>query len=549
LERGSVSSSPACVAMAAPVPRLQLAGLTGDQRPVAPPDASAAGSGAEGQLALQTPGRASTRTRARAILRAKARARRREEAAKADTARAGTEVETVMEEDAVDDDEDMPLETCRQSGMEEQNCAIASVSSGPTRCTPGHSARIYSKGNIAEDASSSSSSDEDSCCFAEGIGATVHHGHFWEYPLSASEKQARLLMLFGRGEVLSEKQIRRGERRMERLRAQVRLMQESEKQLKRERRTLCDEAATLRNENKDLRRQVSDLQRRLAKRGSDTSCPRAPTKPQSSSAPDSSAAPANDVAPASAEEADPLMAAMETSRTKPATIVACASSDGASAAAAQTPPPPVLPTAAVAAAAAAATTPRVSGVTPRGHTARTPTGMRGTIASVTWAEAPDVPWLIFTNRVSGQWALYGDGRKVSLSEEEHTLSLRRGEFIQTVMGLHTERKGGRPQPLARSLKIVTSEQQEVLSGQAAHSSVGPSRTDHGYFCFEADLGHEIVGLCIQDGAISGVRQVHLAPSRVGLPGGSPSAWTARASFGAMPMSAACDSRATPLRPR
>jgi len=130
-------------------------------------------------------------------------------------------------------------------------------------------------------------------------------------------------------------------------------------------------------------------------------------------------------------------------------------------------------------------------------------GMRGTIASIAWGEAAQVPWIVFTSRSTGMHAIFG--AKGAKEMEESTISLRRGEYIRLVSGCWGTHSRPFEPLLARSLKIVTSEQQEIYAG-AQSSSYD--------FFFPAREGHEIVGLTTQDGVITGVKQAVLAPSRV-----------------------------------
>lgn len=134
--------------------------------------------------------------------------------------------------------------------------------------------------------------------------------------------------------------------------------------------------------------------------------------------------------------------------------------------------------------------------------------MRGHIASIFWAaEAQSVPWVVFVNRVSASERCYGE-REPMEQEAAHTSAahLRRGEFISSISGSRSRAcsSAGRP-PLASCLRITTSEQQEIAVGDACLSMD---------FCFEAEIGYEIVGLTLEDGMISGVKLAILAPSRV-----------------------------------
>lgn len=149
-------------------------------------------------------------------------------------------------------------------------------------------------------------------------------------------------------------------------------------------------------------------------------------------------------------------------------------------------------------------TPRSLGLaTPRASSVRP--GMRGTVASVAWPEdARDVPWLIMTCRMTGQQWLYGE--RSDDAHEETTFSLRRGEYIRSISGGRIEPPCSSETPaLARFLRITTSEQQEIVAGQAS------AEID---FSYEADEGHEITALTTQSGVICGVKQAVLAPSRV-----------------------------------
>lgn len=203
--------------------------------------------------------------------------------------------------------------------------------------------------------------------------------------------------------------------------------------------------------------------------------------------------------------------------------------------------PRVLPTATPRAALA---TPRSIGrllaATPRGAELITPRSVawpatRGTIAEVRWAGAAAVPWVAFVCRASGRRWLYGAscaGCSIP-NHDEQTLCLRRGEYIRCIAGGHkaieaskndsgTEStlSASRPEPeLAQWLRIISSEGQDVSLGDAPPDEelqASAARSECG-FEHEAAPGHEIVGLVLgEDGAVAGVKQAKLAPSRTSV---------------------------------
>mmetsp|Transcript_108159 Transcript_108159/g.304636 ORF Transcript_108159/g.304636 Transcript_108159/m.304636 type:complete len:447 (+) Transcript_108159:59-1399(+) len=140
--------------------------------------------------------------------------------------------------------------------------------------------------------------------------------------------------------------------------------------------------------------------------------------------------------------------------------------------------------------------------TPRAATARTP--LRGTVVAVSWAQGHGVPWMGFMSRVSGLLCVYGE--RDSAEHEGCSFSLRRGEYIRSISGVC----GPRPL-LASSMRICTSEEQELVAGTADGAD---TEVNACCFFFEAAPGHEITGLKLDDaGAVLGVRQAPLVPPR------------------------------------
>lgn len=118
-----------------------------------------------------------------------------------------------------------------------------------------------------------------------------------------------------------------------------------------------------------------------------------------------------------------------------------------------------------------------------------------------------MPWVKFSNRMNRAERLYGE-RGPTEHEEVAAAHLRRGEYIVCISGCRSWSCSSGAQPLlARSLRMVTSEQQEIVVGESATSID---------FCFKAEAEHEIIGLSIQDGVIIDVKQAALGPSRVSI---------------------------------
>lgn len=450
------------------VPRLPLAG-------VAAQVAAASEDALNEDATLVTPGRASARTRNRALLRAKARARRREDREQLASAResAFTGFDTAREVETVWEEDDQTENTSAQA------TASPFPSDSPRCLHPTRSWRECSASSKLEDAEISECSSEDDSPLDEEasalVAASFSSGHAWEYPLSAAEKKERVMLIFGRTEALSERHIRRCERREERWRAQVRLHRQDNERLRRERSDLCQEAASLRKENRELREKARDLEKR-------------PYQSQQTHTRYSQIASSASRSIAASQPEDPQAVINEDS-SPPMTARRLLSSR------------PLMSSGGSAAAASMLSVGRLSLVTPRSGAARI--GTRGSIASVSWAEAFEVPWVAFTSRSTGMQSLYGERDAPEI--EESSLSLRRGEYIQSISGSWSALSTSPEPVVARALRIVTSEQQESVAGESA------ALED---FHFEADHDHEIVGLTFQDGSISGVKQALLAPSRV-----------------------------------
>jgi hypothetical protein len=304
------------------------------------------------------------------------------------------------------------------------------------------------------------------------------------------------MMLFGRSEALSERQIRQCERREERLRTKVRLQQEDLERVRRERNDLVREAAKLRTENREVNEQVKELQRQLQSHNklqhevptTSANCPRLNPSPEfEDPAIVHPEGPSWYADGAMQQEAQPPLTSRGTKYTSSPCMPWTTSSGNFAASSTG--------------AAGSMQTPRGLGmVTPRSGGVRG--GMRGTVASVALGEACHVHWAEFTSRSTGMPYIFGERGGTDI--EESTLSLRRGEYISSIAGIRSRPSSSDEPCLARSLRIVTSEQQEIFAGEPSTSWD---------FHFEADEGREIVGLIIQDGAVSGVKQAILAPSR------------------------------------
>lgn len=493
--------------MAPAVPLLRLTGLAEAQQSqlAHPPDA-------EGNNApLMTPGRASARTQARAQLRAKARARRREEGALASArddmamgSSTARQVETVWEEEV-----DCAEDVCDTSRQAPTGPAAGGGGSGGD-CWQQCSAHGDEEDS---DVSDSSCDDEDDKMSAAALAATTCASlptGYWEYPLSAAEKKARLLLLFGRSEVLGERQIRSGERLAEKLRAKVRLHRTDNERLlgeverlRRERKDLCGEAANLRSDNRELKQKVRELQGQL-QQGQQLPC-EAPAQQQSArwkppiSSASSQAQPVVSALPPGPGAQEQNSVAAACGAVVLSTVPTACGALGAIGS---------VPSSRRSSWTSASETPRsLDLATPRPGATRV--SMRGSIASVSWsAQASEIPWVVFANRSIGSERLYGDGR--SPEQEVQARHLRRGEFITCISGswVGTSSFDGQP-PIARGLRILTSEHQEILIGEVSTPSD---------FCFEAEPEREVIGLIVQDGVISGVKQALLAPSRCSISG-------------------------------
>mmetsp|Transcript_87985 Transcript_87985/g.278184 ORF Transcript_87985/g.278184 Transcript_87985/m.278184 type:complete len:216 (+) Transcript_87985:88-735(+) len=81
----------------------------------------------------------------------------------------------------------------------------------------------------------------------------------WDYPLSAAEKQERVLLLFDKEASLASRQLHRRERHIADLHAQVAALHGDRACRRRERRSLRREAAFLRSENGRLHERVGEL--------------------------------------------------------------------------------------------------------------------------------------------------------------------------------------------------------------------------------------------------------------------------------------------------
>jgi len=506
------------------VPLLRLNGLS-EQLASQQQEADEGSDG--GHVPLMTPGRASARTRARAQLRAKKRASKREETAMA-TAREAM-VETVWEEET-DTIEDSPQRSNSPRGGTSPACGGA----GP--CI---NYDIEDEDEVSD--VSDSSDGEEGAIREVGMAAMASRlpTGAWEYPLSVAERKARVLMLFGRNEVLGDCQIRRGERLAEKLRAQVRLhrrdmqrLRDDADRLRRERNDVCGKAAALRSENSELKEKVRELQRRAQQQSQSEAPPasaRTPWKPSPAAASAPGMVPALPAFPGwipaavdgwipaavpalpafPAFPAAPMTGRSQCANASPTPNMSRTTSGGGSFASSSR-------TSCTSNMTGPSETPRSMGlVTPRTGGARA--CMRGAIQDIYWAaQACQVPWVMLTSRGSAfgepTESLYGE-RDHGEQEAFSAAHLRRGEFISSISGSWSnftlEAPGANRQypPIARYIRIITSEKHEIEIGEVS-SEVS--------FCFEAEPGHEITGLAIQDGIICGVKQAVLAPSRVSL---------------------------------
>lgn len=385
-------------------------------------------------------------------------------------------------------------------------------------------ANAFSGGNLGASCSSDSCADlacADSHVYRVKIGARLVAAPTspWEFPLSAAEKQERVLLLYDKEASLANRQLRRSERVVAHLRAQVAALRGSQSRWHRERRTMRKEAAALHSENRRLHERVGDLllqlqqqqqlqqlqeqEQQLQQRQQQQPPPvaQAPSvqldleqQPQRSSAtpPEPVHAPSFSL---------PLAADQESATPSPCQAFSWRSARSARRSGS--------------CGAVVARAPRMSLDSVLGGPGASRSSLRGTVAMVTWGEATGVPWLAFVSRASGLPRIYGNGREGA--HEECMLSLRRGEYICSISGCH-----GRAPLLAQHVRVLTSEQQEVTAGAAgrlaAEALAGQESGTAGCsFSFTASDGHEIVGLKLgEDGRICGVKQVALPPSRVPL---------------------------------
>jgi len=147
--------------------------------------------------------------------------------------------------------------------------------------------------------------------------------------------------------------------------------------------------------------------------------------------------------------------------------------------------------------------------TPRGGPMRGP--YRGSIASVSWSSAPGVRWIAIMNRNNVTQTVYGTPEgSVEDAGLGNSMNLRRGEFLRQISGAI-----GPVPHIARWLRLETSEGQVAFLGET--QEVVDEEEPNFTFCALPD--QEITALEIGDnGAISGIRQTALPPSRLSLSG-------------------------------
>merc|ERR1712061_816895 len=142
-------------------------------------------------------------------------------------------------------------------------------SDGRASCVGGFKTGDHDGGAL----SSSSSSDG---AIEESAQLTRMPSLAWEYPLTAREKQERVLLLYGKEELLANWQVRHSEKLAERLRMQVTTLNNNGTRLRHERGELRKEAAALRSENQWLRECIRDLVLRLQQQPQTQQQPQSP---------------------------------------------------------------------------------------------------------------------------------------------------------------------------------------------------------------------------------------------------------------------------------
>lgn len=421
-------------------------------------------------VAPPTPGRATARTQARALLRAKARARRRE----ARTAELEERAQGGNGHCHGDDEGSL----CGSVSGESHECCATSW--------PCPQTGFGSLGGLPVSVESAD------------LGGFLCRG--WEYPLTAAEKKERVVLLYEKEQVLAEQQVHHSDQRARHGEEEAKRLTQDMLELRFENRRLADLV-------RDLQLQLATVHKQQRRRSSfdvamnplhvtATASKQVPLTARAISLEPKLVAPAPSMPAAIQTPVEQAALAPASARLSPGCVPEPRRSLGL-----------VTPRHGVALSAGQGM------LTPRGSM---PTGMRGSIASMTWTEgAPDVPWITLTSRISGAETTYGEKRDGQARNEEGTFSLRRGEYFTSVSGVF-----GAPPALALCLRVVTSEFQEV--------NIGAEDLDMQLdFAFEASPGFEIVGLYLgEDEAIAGIRQTPLAPSRVAaqqqsvLPSGS-----------------------------
>eukprot|EP00747_Dinoflagellata_sp_TGD_P163586 gnl/TRDRNA2_/TRDRNA2_182393_c0_seq1.p1 gnl/TRDRNA2_/TRDRNA2_182393_c0~~gnl/TRDRNA2_/TRDRNA2_182393_c0_seq1.p1 ORF type:complete len:278 (-),score=69.58 gnl/TRDRNA2_/TRDRNA2_182393_c0_seq1:48-881(-) len=203
-------------------------------------------------------GQASTRTRMRALLRKKARARRREEREAADTDGVADSVEEVLRAAPVS----FQIFSARNVS-DKQNLLTA-------RSNNSSAYDIFTARRLEEDKADDGesewsspetidSNDDDvsvSSCDDPGDGAAsglIRGSQAWDHPLTQEEKRTRVLLLCEKEEALDDKEIRRGERLVEKLRGKLRALRQDVVRLRQERNAFKTKATNLCEENRKLR--------------------------------------------------------------------------------------------------------------------------------------------------------------------------------------------------------------------------------------------------------------------------------------------------------
>eukprot|EP00747_Dinoflagellata_sp_TGD_P162917 gnl/TRDRNA2_/TRDRNA2_181068_c0_seq1.p1 gnl/TRDRNA2_/TRDRNA2_181068_c0~~gnl/TRDRNA2_/TRDRNA2_181068_c0_seq1.p1 ORF type:complete len:286 (-),score=56.05 gnl/TRDRNA2_/TRDRNA2_181068_c0_seq1:121-978(-) len=197
-------------------------------------------------------GTASSRTRMRALLRKKARARRRSEASQREAADAGS-VEGTSDAPA-----SFEIFTARNRGdtTARSNNSSAYHIFTARRLEEGQDDEAESEWSNPEtldsndDGISASSSDGIYDSAASGL---IRGKQAWDHPLTQEEKKTRLLLLCEKEEALDDREIRRSQRLVEKLRGKLQSLRDDVVRLRQERNTWKTKANNLSDENRKLR--------------------------------------------------------------------------------------------------------------------------------------------------------------------------------------------------------------------------------------------------------------------------------------------------------